>query len=169
MLARSLAEVSPVRTQVRIWNCGRPKLLKLFLNALQRLLQVALNVIAESLQRRNVNNVRLVLQFPGDAALHEIIDRRKKGRECFSRAGRSGNQSVMAVCNRGPGSSLRFRGFSKLFREPIPNSWVKVINRHVEDYNGSSKTRGGITSRLKLQRQGTSHAEEVKEVVVIAA
>jgi len=95
------------------------------------MLQVALNVVAEGLEWRDVNNVRLILQFTRNSALDEIINGRKKRRERLPRAGRGGNQCVVAVFNRGPGELLRLCGAGKLFREPIPDGWVKMRDCHV--------------------------------------
>ncbi len=55
-----------------------------FLNAGERDLQVALDVVAQSFERRNVNDVRGVVEFAVDAETHQIINRGQKSGESFT-------------------------------------------------------------------------------------
>ncbi len=54
--------VSPVRTTARISTSGSFKRRELFANALERRLEIALDVVRQSLQRRHVHHARLVRQ-----------------------------------------------------------------------------------------------------------
>ena len=48
---------------------------QILLNGGQRLLQIDLNVVAQRLERRNVNNLGFVAKFAGDCFRDQIIDR----------------------------------------------------------------------------------------------
>ena len=69
MPARSDCVVSPVRTTARISTSGRLKRRQLFANAVERRLEIALDVVRQRLQRRHVHHARLVRQRPSQPSL----------------------------------------------------------------------------------------------------
>src|SRR6476659_2195778 len=60
-------------------HCG-----EFFLNALERELKIALDVVAESFQWRHVDDVGCIVEFSFNTEPHEVVDCGKKCRESFS-------------------------------------------------------------------------------------
>ena len=73
---------------------GQTQRAQFFLNPGQRNLQIALNVVAERFERRNVNDVSGVVEFSFDAEAHQIVNGGQKGGQSFTGTSRRGNQSV---------------------------------------------------------------------------
>ena len=95
--SRSDVGVSPVRTQVRISTSGSPLRTELLPDAGQRRLQVAMNVVRQRLERRDIDNLGRVGQSAFEALPDEVIDGRKERRERLARAGRGGDQRMPAA------------------------------------------------------------------------
>ena len=68
----------------------------------ERLLEVALDVVRQRLERRDVDDSRHVVELPGHALAHERIDRRQKRGQRLARAGRRSDQRMPAARDRGP-------------------------------------------------------------------
>jgi hypothetical protein len=81
-------------------------------DARERRFQVALNVVGQRLQRRDVDDRRFVGQRTIDALPHEIVDGRKESGERLARAGRRRDQHVATRLDRRP-------------RPAIERSWVR--------------------------------------------
>ena len=98
--SRSPGGVSPVRTQVRISTSGRPCARKRVADAGERRFQVALDVVRERLERRHVDDLRLVprarLRGPGAPARRSPRGRRRAS--CPTRSARR------SACAGRPGS-----------------------------------------------------------------
>ena len=60
----------------------------------QRLLQVFLDVVAERFQRRDVEHLRMIIEFTRKGLFEEAIDAGEKGGERLAGAGRRGNQNI---------------------------------------------------------------------------
>ena len=84
----------------------------------QRLLQVAVDVVAERLQGRDVQDRGRFGQRPADRAAHQSVDRGQKGGERLARTGGSGDQRVPAAGDLGPGALLDFRGSGEGVAKP---------------------------------------------------
>lgn len=96
----------------------------------ERRLEVAADVIGESLQRRHIEDVGLVLQPAALQSLaHQQVDGREKGGERLSRARRRRDQRMPSRLDRGPGLRLRRRRRLKGALEPAADGGVKV-SRH---------------------------------------
>ena len=54
---------------------------EILLNAVQRLLQVDLNIVAESFQRRDIHDVSFIREISARRLPNQIVNRREKGRE----------------------------------------------------------------------------------------
>ena len=106
----------------------------------QRRLQVAVNIVRERLQRRDIDNVGRVGQIPFEALPDQIIDGRKKRRERLARAGRGGDQGVPARLDRRPGFELRRGGRGETLGEPRGD-------RGVEECSGACIGPGGCGGR----------------------
>jgi hypothetical protein len=82
----------------------------------ERALQVLLDVVRESAQRRNVKDLGLVGELRPLPA--ERVDRRKECGERLSGPGRRGDERVLARADRRPAVALRGRGFTETVGEP---------------------------------------------------
>ena len=129
--ARSLCEVSPVRTCARISGALRAQLDQLGGDAGERRLEIALDVVRQRLQRRDVHHARHVLQPPGGAFAHQRIDGGEKRGQRLARARGRRDQRVLAARDRRPGVELRRRrAVGKCAGEPRLHGGVKLRKRH---------------------------------------
>ena len=123
--ARSYCGVSPVRTHVRISTsrivCSRSSLA----NAGERRFEVAIDVVRQRLQRRDVDDAGLVGQAPLLAFAHQLVDGGEKRGECLARTRRRGDQYVFARLNRRPRVDLRGRRRSEGLVEPAATAGWK--------------------------------------------
>ena len=105
---RSFISVSPVRTAVRISGissrAGRPAQ-----DLAQRDFEVLLDVVAQRLQRRNVENFGAVAQFAGERLAHQAIDADEECGERFARSSGSGDQRRAAGKNLAASPALAAR------------------------------------------------------------
>ena len=79
-----------------------PALAELRSNAGKRHLQVALDVVGQCLQRRDIDHLGGVLELPIKRLADQPIDSPKESRERLARPGRRGNESVPICPNRRP-------------------------------------------------------------------
>ena len=100
---------------------------EILLNATQRLLQIDLNVVAQGLERRNVNDLRFINQSAVDGFPNQIVDSRKKRRERLARTGGRGDQRMLATLDGGPGAGLWLSRSREPFQEPFANCRVKIF------------------------------------------
>ena len=91
----------------------------------QRRLEVALDVVRQRLERRDIDDVGLVLQSVGQALAHQGVDRREKRGQGLARAGRRGQQHMTLRLDRRPRLRLRGSGAGKAAREPSGDGGVK--------------------------------------------
>ena len=89
MRSRSPAGVSPVRTQVRISTSGKPRALQRRADAGERRFEVALDVVRQRLERRDVDDLGLVREPVRERLAHQRVDGREEGRERLAGAGRA--------------------------------------------------------------------------------
>ena len=124
---RSYCGVSPVRTQVRISTSRQPVLAQLLADAGERRFEIAIDVVRQRLQRRDVDDARLVRQAPLLAFAHQLIDRGKKRGERLARARRRRDQYVFARLNRRPRvRPARASAPQSVLREPGGDGRVEV-------------------------------------------
>ena len=93
---RSCGGVSPVRTAVRISTSGRPSARQLGADAGERRLEVQPDVVRQRLQRRDVDDRRLVGQAAGLQALRAPARRSRPGRRSASCPSRSARRPACA-------------------------------------------------------------------------
>ena len=94
-------------------------------DARQRRLQVALDIVRQRLERRDIDDLRLVAQLALDALPHQGIDRRHEGGERLAGPGRRGDQDMAALANGRPGLRLRGSGRSECPIKPCRNGGMK--------------------------------------------
>ena len=102
--ARSCCGVSPVRTKVRISICGRPSAPSSSRMPGERRLEVAVDVVRQRLQRRDVDDAGLIRRgrrWPDRSRTSSIDDGKKRG-ERLARAGRGGDEHVTLRADRRP-------------------------------------------------------------------
>ena len=101
--ARSDCVVSPVRTAaVMRGGCAVPPASASCRMPRARLREVLVDVGAQRLQRRDVDDAHFVGERPVAALLDEVVEGGEKRGERLARAGRRGDQRVAAVADRRP-------------------------------------------------------------------
>ena len=111
---RSFISVSPVRTAVRISRHQQAAFAGQRQDLAERAFEVLLDVVAQRLQRRDVENFGAVVQVAGQRFAHQAIDADEKCGERFARAGGSGDQRGAAGENLRPALLLRLGGRAEL-------------------------------------------------------
>ncbi len=94
-------------------------------DARQRRFQVALDVVGQRLQRRDIDHLRLVGEHAFEALAEQRIDRREECRQCLAGPGRGRDQGVPAGLDRRPGLRLCRRRCGKAAGEPRGKRGVK--------------------------------------------
>ena len=103
---------------------GKPR------DARARLREVLVDVGAQRLQRRHVDDADLVGERRAHAVVHELVERGEERRERLARARRRGDQRVAPLANRRPAERLRARRLAERLREPLGDDWMKGGERH---------------------------------------
>ena len=106
-------------------DIGEPLRGKRLADAGERRHEIFLHVVGERLQRRDVDDLRLVRQAAGQALAHQRIDGSEKGGERLARAGGRGDQHMFARLDRGPSLGLRRRRRREAASEPGGDRWVE--------------------------------------------
>ena len=106
---RSCISVSPVRTAARIVGISSPRCAGQRLNLAERHLEVFLDVVAERLQRRDVEDFGAVLQPAVERLAHQPVDAGQKRRQGLARAGGRAKSACSAGENGRPAFDLRLR------------------------------------------------------------
>ena len=100
------------------------------MDALARLGQVLVDVGAERLQRRHVDDADLVGQRRHLPFREQAVDRGQKRRQRLARARRRGDERVPAGGNRLPAALLRRRRLTDFSREPVTDDGVETSEGH---------------------------------------
>src|SRR5436190_11858233 len=116
-----------------------------FADAGQRDLQVASNVVRQGLQRRDVDELRFILETTFDPLPGKRIYGCEKGGKRLAAPGRGGDQDILAGVDRWPSLRLSRGWRSKASVEPRGNRGMKQeIRRH-----------GPITAEMCLRGNGS--------------
>ena len=99
--------------------------LQLFADTGERQRQVLLDVVGQRLQRRNVDDQRLVGQRRLDAAADQAVDRGEEGGQRLAGPGRRRDQDIAAGLNCRPSPCLRLGRGGKMLVKPAVDSRVK--------------------------------------------
>ena len=99
-------------------DVGKPAAAQPFADAGQRRLEVAVDVVRQRLERRDVDDLGRVGEPALEALPHQLVDRGQKGRQRLARAGRRGDQGVAAGLDRRPGFGLGGRRRGEAVGEP---------------------------------------------------
>ena len=87
--------------------------------------QILLNIVGERLERRNVDDERLVGQGCLDTAADQAVDGGEKGSQGLPRTGGRGDQNIAPRLYLGPRASLRLRRGGKVLAKPAVDSGMK--------------------------------------------
>ena len=99
---------------------------QLGVDAFQRRFQVLVDVVAERLERRDVQHTGFVRQPEHLALPHQIVDGREKRRQGLARAGGRGDQCMLPGLDGLPGQALALGGRGEGFEEPAGNSGMEM-------------------------------------------
>ena len=131
MACRSEGFVSPERTAVRMRGSGMPSACPASDDALQGFLQVLLDVVAERLERREVEHRRLVAQLSGQAAPDQLVDGGQECRQRLARPRRRGDERVATGLDLGPAAGLHLaRALGEAGGKPARNRRMKAGREH---------------------------------------
>ena len=96
-------------------------------DALQRPLQVLLNVVGQGLQWGDIQDIRFIGQPAGQCFPHQVVNRRKERGQGLAAAGRRRDQGVIALFYCRPGIFLHRRRSGKFTVKPGRGNRVKNI------------------------------------------
>jgi hypothetical protein len=94
-------------------------------DALQRRFEVALDVVGERLERRDVDDLGLVGQPAFEPLADQIVDRRHEGGQRLAGSGRRRDEDVAALLDGRPRLRLRGGRRGEVLREPAGDGWMK--------------------------------------------
>src|SRR5262249_19418829 len=89
-----------------------------------------MDVVRERLERRDIDDLRLVLERVFESLPDQPVDGTKKGGKGLAGAGWRGNQHIASCLDRGPGFALRWRRACETLVKPRPNRGVEKIEWH---------------------------------------
>ena len=112
-------------------DVGQAERLQFGADAGERRLQVALDVVRQRLERRDVDDVRLVREAPRGAFAHQRVDRGEERRERLARAGGRGDQCMAAGHDRRPRRDLRRGRPGERRAEPRLNRWMEELENSI--------------------------------------
>ena len=101
-------------------------------DALQRCVQVDVDVVAQRLQRRDVDHQGLVRQPLRQALAHQGIKLGQERGQGLARAGGRGHQRVAAAGDGRPRRHLCFRGRRECAREPAGDGGMEGVQRRMQ-------------------------------------
>ena len=107
------------------FHIGKPAPAELLPDAGQRRLEVAMDVVRQRLERRDVDDLSRVGEGAVETLPHEVVDRGQERRERLARAGRRGDERVAAGLDRGPRFGLRRGGRGETLGEPVRDRRVE--------------------------------------------
>ena len=112
-------------------DVGQAERAQLGADAGERRLEVGADVVRERLQRRDVDDRRLVGEAARrEAGAHQAVERGQERGQRLARAGRCRDQRVPAGADRRPGGRLRLGGRGKGPGEPAGDGGMEVLERH---------------------------------------
>ena len=99
-------------------------------NFSERFLKIFLDVVTQRLERRDIKDVSVVIEFSIESLFEELIDAGEKGREGLAGASRCGNQRIRSGLDRRPGLLLHLGWSTNLRSKPLSNERMKSRERH---------------------------------------
>ena len=130
MAARSLVGVSPVRTATRMGTSGRTAFLEDRLDALERDLQVGVDVVAEGLQGGHVDDLRTLGQRSVLALADQVVDGGQEGRQRLAGTRGRRDQRVLPLLDDRPCALLDVGRFLEPVFEPRGHGGMEEVVGH---------------------------------------
>ncbi len=96
----------------------------------ERLLEIFLYVVTQGLQRRDIEHLRVIVEFAAEGPVEEVIDAGEKRRERLAGTGRRGDQGIRSGLNRRPGLGLNIGRNADRGPKPFGNEGMKPGERH---------------------------------------
>jgi hypothetical protein len=134
----------------------------------QRVLEVALDVVGQRLQRGDVEDVGVVLELAGYGLAGELIEAPEEGRERLARAGGRREQDVLARGDGRPRPALHRRGVAKRRRNQVSmTGWNIRSGRYfsrsdglprASDVKGAQRAGSGGSATLMTLRISACNA-----------
>src|SRR5262249_55317565 len=135
-------------------------------DSLPRLGEILMDVGAERLQRRHIDDPDFVRQRASQALLEQIVECGQKGGQRLPRTGRRGDESVPAFADRGPTLVLRRGWFAERLGKPAGDDRMKVIEGHeavqLSLTSFVTATSATVVRRLRYAELVLSAAEEAR-------
>ena len=120
------------------FDVGKTAPAQLLADPSQRRFEVAMDVVRQRLEGRDVDDLRRIRERRLETLSHQVVDRRQKGRERLARSRRRGDEGVAAGLDRRPRFGLRGGGRGETVGEPVRNRWVE---QRFEGARGSRRGR----------------------------
>ena len=117
-------------------DIGQAILAELRADAGQRNFQIAMDVVGERFERRDIDDLDLLGQAAVEALADEVVDGDEERRKGLAGAGRRGDQRMPAGADRGPGIGLGRRRRAELIGEPPGDRGVEQL--------GADRRRDGL-------------------------
>jgi hypothetical protein len=92
----------------------------------ERHFQVDVDIVAERLERRDVDDFGLVGQRAEAGGAHQAVEAEQEGGQRFAGAGGRGDQDVVARADLRPAEHLRFGGGGEALGEPVADQGVEL-------------------------------------------
>ena len=92
----------------------------------QRLLQVAVDVVRQRLERRDVERLYPILQLTDGSTAEQVVQDAQEGGECLARAGGRGDQDVLPGVNQRHRHRLRWRQVGEAAAEPFADERFEI-------------------------------------------
>ena len=99
-------------------------------NLAQRFLQVLLDVVAERLQGRDVDEAAFVIEFARERVANQPVERPQEGGQRLSRARGRGDERVASGGDFGPARILGSARLREFFTEPARDQRMKGVSVH---------------------------------------
>jgi hypothetical protein len=132
---RAPCGVSPLRTSTRTSGSPAPAP-----QLRERAREILLHVVAERLERRDVEHMRLVLER--GAAPQQLVDRPQERGERLPGSGGRRDQRVPAGADARPAFDLGRRGLADALAEPALDDGMKMREGHGEELRCCGCARG---------------------------
>ena len=110
----------------------------------QRYFQIAMNIVRQSLQRRDIDDLGFVGQLAGHSLSKQSVQAPQKGGQRLARTRRSGNQRVLSGGDALPAAALRLGGGADALMEPTLDNRMEERRRVIR--RGGEKLGGGHES-----------------------
>ena len=109
----------------------------------ERLLEVALDVVRERLERRDVDDPGALgkVAAGGDALAHQVVDHRQERGQRLAGAGGGRDQGGPPLLDRGPGLELRRRGLAESLLEPGGDGGMEEVARQMRSVGAAIDDR----------------------------